>query len=172
MGLISSHNFTQDLNDSRRILREIQTGTIQERCLLRWDDSLQVHSTRTIIRWNYQAVKTTMKKLEHCIKIRVTVPINVQGVAKAYIDQCIQRALNDNKVLHILSGIIAPGVDVLSAGATGGSATAAAVADYVYAVQDRAISCLTDTGRIESYLSGVLKDKFNGKVSRWIYWEL
>jgi hypothetical protein len=41
----------------------IATGNIQERCLISWDDSFQVHSVRTIVRWNYQAVKTRMKKL-------------------------------------------------------------------------------------------------------------
>lgn len=164
-----------DLTDPLRRLPDIATGVIQEKCLASWEDSHQIHSVDTIIDWNYQAVKTRMKKLQHCIKLKVTGPIDISGVAKSYVDHCVNYAINDNKTIHILSGIIALGVDILSEGASGGSATAAAVTNYLYTVQDKATSCLTDTGKIEAYLEDTLKSRFDAQVSHeshWEYWDL
>jgi uncharacterized membrane protein len=175
IGQFPAQDATYTLRNPQRNLPQIETGVIQNRCLFRWDDSHQVHSVNPVIRWNYQAFETTMKKLEHCIRIRVTGPINIENIAKQYVDHCVNYALNDNRVVHILSGIVGLGIDVLSAGTTAGSATASAVANYLYAVQDKAISCLTDTGRIQTYLQGVLRDKFNATVAResqWIFWRL
>lgn len=151
---------------------EIQIGTIQERCLVSWDDSHQVHSVRTIIEWNYQAVKTRMKKLRHCIKLKVTGPVDVGGVAKQYVEKCIDVALNDSKTLYMIQGLIALAGDINGGG---GSLSAANAYAYIDHVKTTAISCLTDTGRIESYLKDVLSGKFDATVqkeSHWEYWDL
>ena len=78
--------------DPTKPYQEVKVGEIQNKCIARWDDSHQVHSVRTIVRWNYQAVKTRMKKLEHCVRIQVTGPVDIQDVAKAYVDQCATMA--------------------------------------------------------------------------------
>lgn len=61
----------------------VKVGTVQTRCLISWDDSVQVHSQSWILKWNYQAVKTRMKKLRHCIELTVVGPVGVQNIAKA-----------------------------------------------------------------------------------------
>ncbi|MBB4483212.1 MULTISPECIES: hypothetical protein [Rhizobium] len=62
------------LNNRKRGLR-VETGVIQEKCLISYDDSHQIHSVHTVIEWNYQKVVTTMKKLEHCYKLTLTGPV-------------------------------------------------------------------------------------------------
>ena len=70
---------------------------------------------------------------------------------------------------------MALGADVLTGGSDGGSATAAAVSNYVMEVKEKAIECLTDTDKIDAYLSQQAADEFNAHVrseSHWIYWDL
>jgi hypothetical protein len=154
----------------------VKVGKVHEECLFPpWDDSFQVHSTRIHIEWGYQAAKTTMKKLRHCIKLTATGPIEVEDLAKEYVTECVNKALTDNAARHIVTALIGLGVDVLSAGASGGSGTALALADYVNAVKERALNCLTDERQIEETFTEKLKTKFDATVekeSHWIYWEL
>lgn len=154
---------------------QVTTNVIESRCLVSWEDSHQVHSQETIIEWDYQAVKTTMKKLTHCVRLNVVGPIDVEGLSKQYVNECVQNGLNHNRTRHILEGIIALGVDILSKGATGGSVTAAKLADYVKSVVDNTIECLTDTEQVTSFIKAELQAKFNATVkneSQWEYWEL
>jgi uncharacterized membrane protein len=58
---------------------EIQRTQIYDRCLISWDDSQQVHSSELIINWDYQAWKTVLKRLHHCIRLRAVGPIQVEG---------------------------------------------------------------------------------------------
>ncbi|MBD2745846.1 hypothetical protein IC232_03955 [Microvirga sp. BT688] len=153
----------------------ITSGPIHQRCLISWDDSHQIHSQKWIVRWDYQAVKTRMKKLRHCIRLTVTGPIDAKDVAKDYVAHCVDRALNDDKTRHIVQGIIGLGLDVLSAGATGGSATAAAIADYLKAAKEKLIGCLTDEKQIQAYLAQSLAERVGAVVeneSHWEYWDL
>ncbi|MGO7366704.1 hypothetical protein [Rhizobium leguminosarum] len=153
----------------------VQVGTIQKRCLFSWDDSIQPHSTEVIFRWDYQSVKLRMKKLRHCVELTVVGPLNVEGIAKEFVSECINSALNDDKALHILKGLIAIAIDIGSAGATGGSATAAAASDYALAVKDRALSCLTDEKQIGEFLANRAGAKISASVkneSHWIFWNM
>ena len=132
----------------------------------------QVHSEEVIFQWNYQAVKTTMKKLRHCIKLQVVGPIDVEGVAKSYVDACVQHGLNYQRTRYIVQALISIGADLL---ATKGGATAVTVADYIDSVVSNTLDCLTDAGKIQSYLSDYLSEKFEATVreeSHWIYWDL
>jgi uncharacterized membrane protein len=154
---------------------ETKVGEINSRCIASWDDSFQVHSVDTIITWNYQAIKTTMKKLRHCIKLTLVGPVDIAGVAKDYVNHCINVGVNNQKVRYIVQLIASIALDVASAGGTGGGATAATVADYVRAAADATVACLTDTQKISAYLGDRLKQQFNASVqetSEWIYWEL
>ncbi|RVM99751.1 hypothetical protein [Sinorhizobium meliloti] len=153
----------------------VTIGPIDKRCLASWDDPPHLHSQQWIFRWDYQAVKTRMKKLRHCYELTVTGPVNVKDVAKDFVNKCINDALNDNKAIHIFKGLLGLSVDVLSAGTTGGSATLAAVTDYLVAVQDRAISCFTNSDKIDQLLTDKLQESFDASVRHemhWIYWDL
>jgi hypothetical protein len=77
--------------------------------------------------------------------------------------------------MHLFALIVGLGIDILSAGADAGAGTITAIADYVSAVKERAISCLTDEKHIESVLTDALHSKFDATVrheSHWHYWEL
>jgi hypothetical protein len=116
-----------------------------------------------------------MKKLRHCVELTVVGPLNVEGIAKEFVSECINSALNDDKALHILKGLIAIAIDIGSAGATGGSATAAAASDYALAVKDRALSCLTDEKQIGEFLANRAGAKISASVkneSHWIFWNM
>jgi uncharacterized membrane protein len=154
---------------------EIKTAVVHQQCLMSWDDSFQIHSTHLVIRWNYQTLKTTMKKLHHCIQLTVTGPIDAAGVAKDYVNYCVDYALNKDKTQHILEGIIALGADILSEGSSGGSATAAAVTEYINSVRENALDCLTDQEKIQSFVAQQLSAKLDATVqneSHWVYWDL
>lgn len=164
-GEFKEYEFSLTSKDEK--LPKIKNGVIHEQCLFSWDDSIQPHSV------GFDGVK--MKKLRHCIRLRAVGPIEVEGIAKRYIKTCVNEALNDQKTLYLVKAISALGVDVLSAGSTGGGATAAAVTDYVYNVQDKAISCLTDTGRIKAYMQDAVSEQFDAvveKESHWEYWKV
>lgn len=153
----------------------ISEGVIDEQCLFTWEDSHQIHSEELIIEFNYQAMKTTMKKLEHCLRLTTTGPIEIGDLGQQYVQSCIDYSVNDDANLYLLEAIVAIGIDVLSAGATGGSATAAVVTAYVTGVGNKMVDCLTDTDRIQRDLGEVLLAKFNAKIeeeSHWVYWEL
>lgn len=165
-----SHRVTLTKDDET--IPDVKIGEIQKKCIARWEDSHQVHSSETIIEWNYQAVKTTMKKLEHCIELTVTGPIEIEGIAKSYVDKCIDYGLNHQKTRHILGLIAAIVADVYG---TGGAATSAKLADYVSSASNEAIDCLTDTDKITAHIGQSLKAKFDASVrheSHWVYWDL
>jgi hypothetical protein len=169
----SGSDFEFDLNHPEEKIPSITTGTVHKQCLISWDDSHQIHSVRPVIKWNYQAVKTRMKKLRHCIELTVTGPTDISGVAQSYVKSCVDHALNDSRTIYILQGIIALGADVL--GSTGGAASTANIIAYIDHVKTTALSCLTDSARIESHLQGVLRNKFNASIrkeSHWEYWDL
>ena len=171
-----AREFTYTLVDTNNPYREVvKTGVIQERCLIRYDDSHQVHSVETILRWNYQAVKTRMKRLEHCIKIRVVGPIEVENIAKAYVDKCVNYGLNHQKTRHALELVVAVAGHIASAGATGGGLTAAKITNYVTSAMSETLDCLTDTGKITDFIGKQIQDKFDATVkheSHWVYWNL
>ena len=153
----------------------IATGVLNEQCLFSWESSHQVHSTEVIIELNYQALKTTMKRLDHCLKLTTTGPIDIGDLGQEYLQGCIDYAIYDDATLYLLEGIIALGIDVLSEGATGGGATAAVIAAYITGVGNKAVDCLTDTDRIGAELSDRVKSRFNASIveeSHWVYWDL
>jgi hypothetical protein len=150
----------------------IKTGVVQEKCLISWDDSIQVHSVKTIIRWNYQAVKTKMKKLRHCIKLTVTGPVDINGLARDYVKSCIDHALNYDRSQYILQAIVALGADIA---VSKGGASAANLTAYVDHVKTTSLSCLSNVSNMERYLKNALGRKFDATVqseSHWIYWDL
>ena len=164
-------NFT----DPENSFPDVQVAEVQNKCIARWEDSHQVHSVRTIVNWNYQAVKTRMKKLEHCVRIRVNGPINIEGVAKQYVDHCINYGLNHQKVRHSLGLVAAIAGDIASGGATAGGLTAAKITDYVTSASNEIMDCLTNGNKINEFLGSKLKEKFNATVkseSHWVYWDL
>jgi hypothetical protein len=151
---------------------KVATGQVYSQCLLRWHDSIQVHSTRVVVKWNHQAVKTRMKKLEHCIRINVTGPVDVQGMAKGYVKKCVNYGLNHNKTRHIVEGIVAIVSDVYG---TGGAAISAKLADYIKSVGDNTLDCLSDGDQISEFFATKLKQEFDARVSKeshWVYWDL
>ena len=149
----------------------IVVGPIYERCLISWDDSFNFHSLR------FEGIRpvTKMKKLRHCIKLTATGPVDAKHIAKEYISSCVNKALNDDKVRHILTLILGIAADVLSAGATGGAGTIGAISDYVVEVQERSLSCLTDEKNLERFVVDTLRGTFGADVSNeshWIYWDV
>lgn len=155
--------------------QKVQVGQLDSRCLFRWDDSHGIHKVETIWRWNYQATKTTAKKMEHCIRLDLVGPVDVEGLAKGYMDKCIKEAFDKDRVRHAIELVSAIGADVLSHGATKGGFTAAKLTTYAGAVADNAIDCLTDTDKVTKYVGDQLKDMFNATVhkdSKWIYWDV
>jgi uncharacterized membrane protein len=156
------YRFTISMRGER--LPKIRIEVIHEQCLWSWDGEHHVHS----VGWD----GVTMKKLRHCIKLQATGPVEIEGVAKRYITKCVNDALTDDQTEYIVKGILALGADVVGAG---GSATVALLTDYVYNVQKEAISCLTDTDRIEEYFTDVLADQFDAVIeneSHWEYWKV
>ena len=154
------------------IEKEVKSGVVDTRCLISWDDSFQLHSTKLIVEWGYQAWKQTWKKLNHCIKLTTIGPVDVKGVAKEYVDQCVKYALSDRQTEFLIRAAVALGADILGAG---GAASAANVAAYVDHVSSTAIRCLTDSARIDKHLAATLQGTFNATVSNeshWVYWEL
>ena len=106
-------------------------------------------------------------------KIESSRTIDVGGIAREYVDRCINDAINDDKSIYIFQGIAALAADVYGGG--GGSFTAANLVAYVDHVKTEAISCLTSSARIQSYLQEYLEAKFDATVqneSHWIYWNL
>jgi uncharacterized membrane protein len=167
-----STDYTMNLVVDGEEMPDVRLGTIQQQCIARWEDSHQVHSVDTIVEWNYQATKTTMKKLDHCLKLSVIGPVDIDGVAKSYVDHCVDKAVNDSRSLYLFQAAVALIVDIY---ASKGAASAANLYAYIDHVKTTAISCLTDTGQIQDYLENALKEKFDATVkeeSHWEYWEL
>ncbi len=162
----------QDQNDP---FIKVTTGVIQEKCLLSYDDSHQFHKERIILNFNNQTVEITMKKLSHCYKLKVVGPVDVSDIGKSFVDGCIHKALNDNKAVHLLTLAMGIFADLGSSGTSGGSGTVAAVSHYVKAVQERAISCLTDLDQLEDHAKKRIGEAFSSSVrheSHWVYWTL
>jgi hypothetical protein len=154
------------IKESKKVVG-VTVGPIYERCLISWDDSFNVHS----VGWN----GIRMKKLRHCVKLIAKGPVDAKQVAKEYIDHCVNKALNDDKVRHLLQLVLGVAADVLTAGASGGGGTAAAITDYIVEVQQRALSCLTDEKKIQQFVAEALRDAFGAEVKReshWIYWNV
>jgi uncharacterized membrane protein len=150
----------------------IKSQQIYERCLVSWDDSHQIHSSELIIKWEYQAWKTVAKRLNHCIKLRASGPISVQGIAQGHIDQCIDKALNGQKTRFILQALISIVVDINGGG---GSATSSTALAYIDHVANESISCLTDLDGFSKELGEILKEQFKATIeneSEWVYWNL
>jgi uncharacterized membrane protein len=148
---------------------------LQERCLISYDDSHQIHSNELIIKWNYQANKTVAKRLHHCIKLRVFGPISIEGVAKKYVDHCIEKGLNHQRTRYVIQALVSLGVDVLSKGATKGSVTAATLTDYVNSAASETLECLSDAEGFSDHAEQALKDQFKATIDHemeWIYWNL
>ncbi|MEJ8850169.1 DUF1036 domain-containing protein [Variovorax rhizosphaerae] len=154
-------------------LATAKTGVVQTLCLARWDDSHQVHSTQMVIQWNNQKLVTTMKKLEHCIRLDLTGVTSIDGIAEEYVKQCIDHGLNDQKTRHMLELVLAIYVDKNSDQKT--SFTPLKIADYARSAANATVDCLLDTQRITAYLGEKLKDKFKATVRedmQWVYWDL
>jgi hypothetical protein len=168
VGEIGKDRYVLDLTSDTRGIPEVKMGVVSEKCLISWDDSPNVHSVSFSIQ---RPVKIIMKKLRHCIQLRVLGPMNLGGIANSYVSYCVNRALNDGLALHIVEALAALTADVLL---TRGGATSAKVADYVHTVSRNTIDCLTNTTGLQSYLKGYLQEKFDASISEeshWIYWE-
>jgi hypothetical protein len=142
----------------------VDIGALETRCIMRWHDSHQVHS----ISWG----RVRMKKLEHCIELTLTGPLNIQNVAKSFVDTCVKEGLRKDAVANAISLLAALGADLLGGG---GAVTAARLAEYVRAAGTEIMGCLTDTGRIEKHIGDQLRDRFQASVrkrSHWVYWNL
>ncbi len=168
-------------NCKRRTLRgnveptlpgNVRTGTLHTTCIARWEDSHQVHSEEVIVEWNYQAVKTTMKKLVHCMELTVTGPVDLGGVAKGYLDYCVNYGLNNQRTRHALELLAAVVIDVFGGY---GRATAVKVTDYVHSAANETINCLSNADLLQGYASSELSKTFDASIreeSHWEYWEL
>lgn len=161
------------------VVHTIYTGVIEgpivERCIYSWSDSHNFHSSRTEINLNYQATKTTWKRLDHCMKLTVNGPIDAKAIAKSYVEKCVRDAINNDRNRHLFELLVAIGVDVAAEGATGFAATTAKAADYANSVRKDAMECLTSSTKMEDYVAKALKDSFGAKielVSNWVYWDL
>ena len=152
-----------------------KTGEIESRCLYSWSDSHNFHSAKVVVTDRKQVTKTTWKRLDYCIRLKVTGPIDVKGIAKSYIDKCVDYGLKKNSTRHALEALIGLGVDILSAGSTGFAATTIALVDYTNSVANNTVECLSDSAKIEDHLRDSLKDHFKSTVnkeSNWVYWDL
>jgi hypothetical protein len=151
----------------------VSTAEIQSRCLFRWDDSYNPHSGGLEIRPDYQAGKVTWKRLEHCIRLRVNGPVDIEGVAKDFVDRCVDHGINNQKNRYLVQALGALAADVWGGG--GGRWSTANVLDYVKAVADDTIGCLTSSDRIADHFKRSLEQKFNASVkeeTQWIYWDM
>ena len=151
---------------------KIATGVINERCLYSFDDSIGVEKVETIIRWDYQAIKTTMHKLHHCMKLTVIGPIDIEGIAKSVVDSCVDKAIKEHKNEDIIEGLVALGGDIYGGN---GTLTSLKLIEFAKGVTDRTIACLTDEGKVEEIIQNRLNGMINASVhgeSNWIYWQL
>lgn len=147
-----------------------QTNIIQRECLFVFDDSFGVHS----VEWN---LTTTYKKLRHCYELQLRGPneVKIGDVGKEFVNGCIQKGLNDSKTRHVVQGIIALGVDIFSAGSTGGTATATAITAYVNNVVNVTLDCVTNVESISNLVQEKFRDSISGRVehvSNWVYFKL
>jgi len=88
------------------------------------------------------------KKASSLLELRLQGPVDIQGIAREFVDFCVNEALNKDKVRHIIEGIAAIASDIF---ATGGAASAAKAAEYVKAVSQEAISCLTNERQVQDF---------------------
>lgn len=175
--VLASNNFGTPLfqNAGPFIPAGVREGSIVERCLYSWSDSHNFHSSQTTITWERQVTKTTWKRLDHCMKLTVSGPVDANAIAKSYIEKCVSDSINKDTNRHLLELMIAIGVDVLSEGATGFAATTLKATEYANSVRNNAMDCLTSSTQMEDYVSKALKDSFGAKlelVSNWVYWDL
>lgn len=153
----------------------VTSGLIESRTLFSWSDSHQIHSQELVIEPGYQALKTTMKRLDHYVRLSVLGPVDIADIGREYVNNCIDKAIKHDSTRNALEGLIAIGIDVVSEGATGGSATAAKVAEYINSVIDYAVTCLTSTHDLDEYLSAQVTGAFRASIitgSDWVYWDL
>lgn len=151
-----------------------KVGTIQKKCIASWSDSHQLHSVDELtITWGRQALKTTYKRLDHCIELTVTGPIDIQGLAEGFLDECVNYGINHQKTRHALELLAAIAGDVASGGATFGALTAAKIGNYASSVANETLDCLTSSDRVTQYVGNALREKFDGSVrheSHWAYY--
>lgn len=162
-----------ETSDSDVKSKTIEIGEIQSRCLFVWDDPPHVHKVEQKLSLTHQSTSVQMKKLRHCIKLRVVGPVDIEGLARSHIDQCVNYALNHRKVQHALELLVAIGVDVFAGG--GGTASATKLSLYVKSVAEETVDCLTDVDRLMAHFKEDLKTKFKASVKdeqHWIYWWL
>ena len=151
-----------------------QPAELDSRCIISYDDSHQVHRHYGAS-WTYPLGKVEMKKLVHCIRLTTSGPVEVEGIAREYVNGCIDRDRNKDTVRHAIEAIVALGVDILSEGATSGGATTAKLTEYVAAFADNTVDCLTDVDSAQAFFEGQLKGEFAASVSNeshWGYWDL
>lgn len=157
----------------QRLDTRVIVGQIHERCLFRWDDSHQFHSSRTELRNVYNSkTVVTWKKIEHCIRLRAFGPIDAGELGKKIVNECVNKALNARKTRRIIQTLAALVADVYAAG--GGTYSAANAIEYATTVADETLDCLTDEANLEEILEEKIRDSFNATIereSRWIYWD-
>jgi len=150
----------------------MRTDVVESRCIARWEDSHQIHSEEIIIEWGYQAAKTTMKKLVHCMRLTVVGPVDIGMIGRDYVNHCIDYGINNDRTRHVLELLISVILDVYGGG---GALTAAKLTDYVRSVSHETISCLSNTHQLQDFAQSELQNAFNGSLqeeSHWEYWEL
>lgn len=136
----------------------VSTSEVYKQCLFVWDDSWQPH---TIVKW---------KKLRHCYEISMAAPVNLGSIGEEYVRACIDRALNEDKAMHIVTAIAALVADAYGAG---GSAIGAKLTHWVEAVSSSALDCLTDVNFAAAFIDEAFSERFVAEVrhvSHWVYY--
>jgi hypothetical protein len=158
--------------ETQIIDKKITTAILVDKCLFSWEDSQQVHSAETIINWNYQAEKVTMRKLSHCMRLKVRGPVDIEGIAKAHVENCIHEGLESEQFkrgVELLAGIVADAYGL------GGAGTAAAVTAIGADISDKTLSCLQDADRLEGTLKQSLGELYQAEIKHeqeWVFWNL
>ena len=103
----------------------------------------------------------------------MTGPIDVAGIARSYVNSCVDRALHQDEAEHIVEALAALASDIYAG--TGGAAISAKVADYINSVRRNALSCLTSQSQLTDFIKEKVSMQFNATVqneSHWIYWRM
>ena len=143
----------------------VPTEVKHRECLITFDKASNIHS----VAWNGTI---TYKKLRHCYELELLAPteINIEGLAKEFVNGCINKGLSDQQTRFIVQGLIALGADVLSAGATGGSATATTLVPYMDNVVNKTVECITDVKALSQFVEDKFRKSFSAKVERKSHW--
>lgn len=136
---------------------EIKIGEIHNRCVITWDDSWNIHDL------------TTYKKLRHCVRLRAYGPINFKDVAKSYVDNCVNYAVNHRQSEYIFRAVAAAAGDIYAGGA--GSYSSINLAEWINMVASETLDCLKDTDKIKEHLVSTLQKHFSGTIQEETWWE-